>query len=347
VEALLNLTTVSAGFDMFSSWASAFLLGRLIVHAIEPAWIYGACAVIFSIVAILAIIEYSTSINPFVDLLRFNNSLYEIWGTLQPRGGLLRAEGAFGHSIALGASLAMVIVLTLASSLPIWLRFAMAALMSVAIVLSFSRIGMVTAALGIVLFCIFDHGYLRQTYRVVLLVIAVLASAAALTFISDVFLSAGNEAQGSAEYRSQLLALTTDLAPLGLAPAFNISTTREVSVGSFGSIDNAVLLFGIQYGWLPAIVPLAGLLAAGLLVLRRRATPPTIALVAQIPAFFTVALITQYAAIVWLFAGLAVGTQAMARESASTMGRLPATAVPTFLALQKLPAMYKGMNHEV
>ena len=42
-----------------------------------------------------------------------------------------------------------------------------------------------------------------------------------------------------------------------------------------------------------------------------RATPASVALVAQIPAFATVALITQYAAFVWFAAGLAVSAYAV------------------------------------
>jgi hypothetical protein len=41
-------------------------------------------------------------------------------------------------------------------------------------------------------------------------------------------------------------------------------------------------------------------------VVTRRASAPAIALVAQIPALATVALITQYSTMVWFVAGLAV-----------------------------------------
>jgi hypothetical protein len=42
-----------------------------------------------------------------------------------------------------------------------------------------------------------------------------------------------------------------------------------------------------------------------------RATAPTVALVAQIPAFATVALITQYSTFTWFVAGLAVFSQSV------------------------------------
>ena len=71
---------------------------------------------IFTIVAVLAILEFVTGTNLFITYLPNTTSLFDIWGTLQPRGGVIRAEGAFGHSIALGASLGIAVSLTLGSS---------------------------------------------------------------------------------------------------------------------------------------------------------------------------------------------------------------------------------------
>jgi hypothetical protein len=48
-----------------------------------------------------------------------------------------------------------------------------------------------------------------------------------------------------------------------------------------------------------------------------RATAPTVAVVAQIPALATVALITQYSTLLWFVAGLAVFSQSRAAEPAA------------------------------
>ena len=67
-----------------------------------------------------------------------------------------------------------------------------------------------------------------------------------------------------------------------------------------------------------AVVGVAGfvvMLGALVLVLARQATAPTIAVVAQIPAFVTVALITQYAVMVWFMIGLALSAQAARAEA--------------------------------
>ena len=56
--------------------------------------------------AVLGILEFATSFNPWV-LVPGPEPLYSTWKDLQPRGGMLRIEGAFGHSIAMGTVLAM------------------------------------------------------------------------------------------------------------------------------------------------------------------------------------------------------------------------------------------------
>src|SRR5690606_22026966 len=81
----------------FSYFISGYTLSRAASQQIEIEWIYGVIAVIFSVVAVIAIIEFITGWNPFL-LLRVDNSLFAEWGELQERGGVLRAEGAFGHS---------------------------------------------------------------------------------------------------------------------------------------------------------------------------------------------------------------------------------------------------------
>ena len=72
---------------------------------------------------------------------------------------------------------------------------------------------------------------------------------------------------------------------------------------------------GLTYGWVPLACVLAMLLAGVGCLLTGRATAPTIALLAQVPAFATVALITQYSTFTWFVAGLAVFSQATLRRA--------------------------------
>jgi len=333
VEKLLHLTTLSATFDLTATWATAYVVGRLVVEKVPPEWVYRAIAVVFTAAAVFAIVEFLTGTNLFVTHLASDTRLYEIWGTLQSRGGVIRADGAFGHSIALGASLAVGVSLALGSSLRPVIKIPMVIVMSAAAVLTFSRTGMFTCALAILLACLFQRHNLSRVVRIGLALLTALAGYLAFTLVQDVFLSSGNEAQNSAWYRSELLDLINAMSPFGVSSSYTVSTTHRVSIGDFGSIDNALLLFGLIYGW---VLLVSGLVAL-LYTLRRRATPAVLAVVAQVPAFVTVALVTQYASVVWFAAGLAVGTQVLAdrraaQQAAVTEPPLVLTPLPTLVS---------------
>ena len=324
LELFFGRTTLSAAFDLTTAWAASYVVGRLITRRVAVDFVYRLVAIVFTVVAALAIVEFVTRDNLFIDYLANNTSLFATWGTLQPRGGVLRAEGAFGHSIALGSSLGIAVSLTLGSSLRAAVKLPMVLLMSAAAVLTFSRTGMFTCALAIVLACLFQRENLARAFRIGALLVTGIAGYLAFTLIQDVFLESGNEAQNSALYRSQLLDLANSMSPFGLSSEFRISASRQVSIGDFGSIDNALLLFGLIYGWVPLVLILATLLAAIGYTLRRRATPAVLAVVAQLPAMVTVALITQYANMLWFAVGLAVATQVAANRARRTTQLTPA-----------------------
>jgi hypothetical protein len=312
IEKLVDATTLSATFDLITAWAASYLVGRLITLEARADWVYRVVAVVFTIVALVAIIEFVTGTNLFITFLPRDSTLFDIWGTLQPRGDVIRAEGAFGHSIALGASLGIAVSLTLGSSLRSWLKLSMVIVMSAAAVLTFSRTGMLTCAMAIVLACLFQRELLSRAFRTGVLLATAAAAYIAFILVRDVFLESGSEAQNSALYRAQLLDLAASMSPFGLSSQFTISASQQVSIGDFGSVDNALLLFGLIYGWVPLALVLVALAGAVVYTLRRRATPAVLAVVAQLPAMVTVALITQYAHLLWFAVGLAVATQLQA-----------------------------------
>ncbi len=333
IEFTLGLTTLSATFDMITLWASSYVVGRLITPWARAEFVYRTIAVVFTVVAVLALIEFATGQNLFIDYLANGTDLFATWGTLQPRGGVLRAEGAFGHSIALGASLGIAVALTLGSSLRSVLKLPMVALMSTAALVTFSRTGIATCVLAIVLCCLCQRENLTRAFRIGVLLLTGVAAVIAYTLVNTVFLESGNEAENSALYRTQLLNLVTTMSPFGLSTRYHVSASGQVSIGDFGSIDNALLLFGLIYGWVPLVLVLCALAGALGYTLRRRATPAVLAVVAQIPAMVTVALITQYAAMLWFVVGLAVGTQVAAdrlrRAAAESADARPAVPSPT------------------
>jgi hypothetical protein len=319
--------TLPAVTVLLLQWGGAFLLGRLVLHRLPAGWVYSAVTVAFTVVALLAVVEALTGWNPFVSVPG-SGDLHETWSTLQARGGQLRAEGAFGHSIALGGSLALAVPLALAAPLRAAVRVPAVALMGLACVLTLSRIGLGTAALGIVLTLLFGRTGLTPRLRTGLAAACAAAALAVVPFVTGVLGAAGDEASGSAAYRGELLGLVGRMAPLGLSDSWYRSPTGEVYFGSFRSIDSALVLLGLTYGAIPLLLVLLGALAACVTVLARRATPPTIALVAQLPAFATVALITQYATWVWFVAGLAVAAQSLGRDEATPAAPEPAGASP-------------------
>jgi hypothetical protein len=87
------------------------------------------------------------------------------------------------------------------------------------------------------------------------------------------------------------------------------NSTGQVYFGNFRSIDSQLILTGLSSGLIALAVVVVALGAGIVLVVTRRATPATIAVVAQIPALATVALITQYSVFLWVAVGLAATTQ--------------------------------------
>lgn len=316
---VVAVTSAAIGLSGFSPvataivvWGAAYVAGRHLCARVGPDWMYGAVTVAFTVVAGLALVEAITQVNYFVEL-RAGNSLFRDWSEIQVRGGRSRVEGAFGHSIALGASLAAAVPFALAAPFRLWVRFASVLLILVAVVTTFSRTGMVCAVLALLL-SLFYLDVVPRAARVRLVAAVVVAAVALTPLVLTTFSDAGDEASVSAQYRGALFSLVGEVAPLGLSGAAERTPSDVTRFGPFRSIDNFLLLSGLTFGALFALTLLLTLSVAAAAVVLRRGTPATVALVAQSPALFTVALITQYASVVWFVAGVAVSTQ-LARRS--------------------------------
>ncbi len=295
--------------DVAFQWLLPLSVGRLILIKVPLDWLYRCVAALFGVVSLLAIAEFLSGFNAFIHLAR-PNLLYHVWGTLQARGGIIRAEGAFGHSIALGSSVAMAIPLTLASSLRPRTKTILVGLMVGAAIVSFSRTGMIGAILGILCSVLFLRDGLTSRMRAFVVVTTAALAAIVIPYIGAVFTLAGSEATGSADFRGRLTSLIPNITVLGVSPVVHRTATGELYVGDFKSVDNALILLGLTYGWVAVALVVILLLGAIVVVVSGRATAPTISIVAQIPAFATVALITQYGPFVWFMVGLALYTQA-------------------------------------
>ena len=305
--------TQSTIFGVLSQWLLAYLLGRLLPVDVDVRWIYSCVAIIFTAVAALALIEFAFGWNPFVTLGPAN-ALHVKWGNLQGRGDLLRAEGAFGHSIALGCSLALAIPLALAAPLRVPIRLSMVVVILGGVAVTISRVSMVCAVLSVVLSIVFLKDELPRRLKVAIVAGLVLAIAALAPYFLNIFQAAGDEATNSANYRGELTELIPDVSLLGVSSAAYRSPTGELFFGRFQSIDSQLLYTGLTYGWFALACGLVLLVGGMVVILRGRATPATIAVVAQIPALTTVALITQYSMMFWFIAGLAMFSQVNGRR---------------------------------
>ena len=321
-------TTLALSFLVtpFMYFVGGYLFGRVASARVGVGFVYRVVAIVFSIVAVLTIIEFVTGFNPFIEL-RVNNSLFSAWGSLQERGGQMRAEGAFGHSIALGASLALAIPLTLSTDFRFAIRLGMVGLMSIATVFTFSRIGIISAFLGIALCALFLRESLKPRERAVLLGGGLAVALVMLPFVTTVFGEAGDEAANSADYRGDLIPLLFDANLVGFSDLVHHSPTGALSFGDFQSIDSQLVLTGLTNGLLALIAAGVAIVVAITLVLRGKAQPATVAIVAQVPALATVALITQYSIMLWIVIGFAATSQLALRPlTRSNPARIPSFA---------------------
>lgn len=291
-------------------WLLPYVWGRVVLARVGPDWLYGCIAAAATAVAVLAIVEFFTGFNPFVDIV-MPNGAWRTWHELQPRGGFVRVEGAFGHSIAFSSALAMSSVFVMATRWPAWVRVACLAVVVTAVGMSFSRIGLIGLAITLVLGVLLLGRWMTRGLRIAIVGLLAIAAVIAVPLLGDVFTAAGDEAGGSAEYRSDLVTLTGEMRALGIATSWTVLPTGETYYGSFQSIDSELVLTGLRFGILPLLLVIVALVVAVVSLVRGRATPAAVAVVAQIPAFATVALITQYGTLAWFIGGLAVASYSL------------------------------------
>ena len=165
---------------------------------------------------------------------------------------------------------------------------------------------------------IFPLPRLPKATRAAVVTTGVVASAIVIPFLGAVFLDAGEEAGGSASYRTGLLDLIPLIRPLGAAPNLDGVVIGGQYLGYYAnSIDNALLVVALRAGWIPTILLALAIIASIVPLFRRGgASPANIAVATQIPSLFTVAFITQYGMFFWFMVGLAVASEFVRRGGA-------------------------------
>lgn len=301
------------------SWLLPYAWGRVVVARVGFNWVAACVSVAAVIAATLTIVEFATGVNMFVLLPGVDGAM---WTGLQYRGGVLRAEGAFGHSISLGSSLA----LSAAFVLSVQWRFVWKALVFCVIVtgtvLTFSRIGLVGILLVIAFSILFLGRYIRAKQRMIIFAVTVVGMLIALPIIMNVFDDAGDEASGSAEYRADLIPLIGKMAWLGITPAREVSANGIDYYAGYRSIDSALILTGLRHGLVPLLILALALVFCAWIVFTGRGSPAAVAVLSQVPALATVALITQYANFFWFMAGVAVASYKLEPQRPPTSKQL-------------------------
>ena len=295
-------------------WCTAFVVGRLVLLHVDASLLYAIIAVVFGLVGFLALIEFVTGWHG-LSAWGPTNAARVTWGTIQDRAGLGRAEGAFGHSIALGTTLAMSAVLTLQARLPKIARLVLIALMVGGIGVTLSRGALLCVGLGLALALLFVPDRRVRELRPAVAVMSAAGLILLAPLVLGVFSEAGTEASGSAAYRGDLFSLLNVVEVVGRSGAIQVTPQGNTYIGGFRSIDNQMLIFGLNFGWLMIGVVIALMLAAVIAIVSGRATTPCAAMVAQAPALVTVALITQYAVFFWFVLGLAIGAEQLRSEA--------------------------------
>lgn len=294
-----------------------FLIARLIAPAVRFEWICRFVSFGAALLALLALFELAFGIHPFVDV--FSGSPLAFWSELQTRGGVVRSELAFGHSIALGGALSMALPLTVATSLRFEAKMLLLAVITVGLMTTSSRAAILTGGLGVLMTVILipETDILKK--RLSMLGAVVLVMSFWIFFVgprlspelegggaSEKYL-VGEEAKTSALYRPQLY---KDLAPTirvsGSASGFTFEGESIQSDLGYTSIDSAPLQFGLTYGWVTLIAIGFALILNLWRVVSMKAGVFAVTFAAQGIMLLTVWLVTQYFPLIWFLAGLVV-----------------------------------------
>lgn len=310
-------------FAVVVGWGIPYLAGRIAGARIDADFVATCIALFFGVVAVLAIVEFVTSENLF-SVLHAGNDSYARWSGEQVRGGVVRAEGAFGHSIALGGSLALAVPFVWTSKVPEALKAVILLLVGTASVLTISRIGMGCSALAIALCLTALRNSVSKRFWAWTVAFLVVGVAFAVPFTSGVFSDAGQEAEGSAEYRGRITALIPAMSWIGQSASSSRDASGTTTYGSFESIDSAMILVGLNIGILPLLVLLGGAIGAIVALVRGYRSAALISVIAVIPGLTSVAFITQFTTFFWFVVGLAVAqTVLLVRAPDSTAEKEP------------------------
>ncbi|WP_152538123.1 hypothetical protein [Williamsia sp. D3] len=287
---------------MAVQWATAYVAARTLGYHVGRQFVADVLAFAGTALAVWAILEYLFHWHVFVDVTGLENLSF--WADIQQRGGVDRSEASFGHAIALGGFLSMMIPFVMTSSFR-W-RLPMVAAVGAGTLATLSRGPILSALLTVILVIVFMPR-LSSTTRIVTLFGGLLALLFVAPPLLNRFSQLSEELDPSSQYRVNLWEqVPADMNLIGNAQGVGIDAVGRSLYKGYGSIDSTPLLIGIDFGWIVVLLLASGLAVMGWRVMIAKGSAAEIALIGQIPTLLTVALITQYQSSVWLIVGLAV-----------------------------------------
>jgi hypothetical protein len=311
-----------------------YLAMRLLVPYVGFGWLPKAFAIAALLSLPFVLVEAVAGKNLF-DAVQFNAGQTAAWGDEQYRFGVLRAEGAFGQAISLSQFAATVMLIALGAAIlrttPMARRAWIGTVLigGVMLAASYSRTGWIVLGVGIVLVALLvARGRTRARLLWSLGALVVLGFAvlevtgqmgSLLRLVNDDSLS------GSNTYRDILLERALHGEGLAWFGELKSSLGSGIDFSGSGSIDNAYLAIGADWGYVGLIGFLAVALFGMLLALwRLRGTAWSIlpiVVLANLVGLVTVAINTQTTFWLWMLIGAASGACTVPRPA-------PAPAAP-------------------
>ncbi|GCE36404.1 hypothetical protein Rhow_001770 [Rhodococcus wratislaviensis] len=308
-------------------WALSYFVARWLISATGIPFAVNATAIIFSVVGGLAVLELLLLWHPYQGW-NMNNLEFATWGEIQQRGGRDRSEWAFGHSIALGGSLALALPFIFKTSYGCIWKTAMLLLMFSGILVSASRSALIAGIFALSLCAIF---YVKNVYgRFTLLAMFSGILILTLSVFQEFTRGDTTEEHDSAFYRNEIYqTLPDDFSLFGKSSIVTFSSAG-VRVGQFESIDSSFLYIGVNFGWLIVMMLTVPLVLCGYRLIAGRSSIAEVSLLGQIPLLATVALITQYQSLLFFVVGFAVQIAIASKRDrmSASLPRAPAPGVP-------------------
>ena len=266
------------------------------------------------------------------------------WARPELRFGSVRVEASFGHPIAFGLFLALVVALAAGLSVTsggrrTWAFVGLGGISLLALVDTLSRGPLLVAFGAVVIWAVLERRRITGARVVVATAVvgALILFTPALIAVGALWASSSGDTREarSADYRLQVAALIADpdqFSLLGVATDVEgeISTSVSDRVG-FKSLDNEYALVYVGGGALSLLAFVWVVLAAARTALAAGLDPVdrawTVALATVSIGLLTVALLTQFADLFWI--GLAL-TACIAQERAAPAAARKSGAAATF-----------------